>query len=88
MSPEITALKLRYLQAIEEICRKPMTFATPTEVEAVMGLRPKVAKVMMKRLRDMGLLERPYWGCYRLSDEGRKILKEAEGHSHALSNRV
>jgi len=44
-----------------------------------MGLRPKVAKVMLKRLLDMGLLERPYRGCYRLTDEGKKILKEAEG---------
>ena len=42
----------------------------------MMGLRPKVAKVMMKRLLDMGLLERPYRGCYRLTDEGGKIMKE------------
>ena len=76
----MTALKLRYLTAVEEICMKqPMGFATPTEVEAEMGLRPRVAKVMLKRLLDMGLLERPYRGCYRLTDEGRKILKEAEG---------
>ena len=76
----MTALKLRYLSAVEEICMKqPMSFATPTGVEAVMGLRPKLAKQMLKRLRDMGLLERPYRGCYRLADEGRKIMKEASG---------
>lgn len=79
MNAHITALKLRYLKAVEEICMKPMSFATPTGVEAVMGLRPKVAKVMLKRLLDMGLLERPYRGCYRLADEGRKIMKEARG---------
>jgi len=45
-------------------------------VEAVMGLRPKLAKAMLKRLLDLGLLERPYRGCYRLADEGRKIMKE------------
>jgi len=73
-------LKLRYLKAVEEICMKqPIGFATPTEVETVMGLKPRMAKQMMKRLLDMGLLERPYRGCYRLADEGRKILKEAEG---------
>ena len=44
----------------------------------MMGLRPKVAKVMLKRLLDMGLLERPYRGCYRLTAEGRKIRREAE----------
>jgi len=76
----ITALRLRYLKAVEEICMKqPVGFATPTEVEVRMGLRPKVAKVMLKRLLDMGLLERPYRGCYRLTGEGRKILKGAVG---------
>jgi Mn-dependent DtxR family transcriptional regulator len=59
--------------------KQPIGFATPTEIEAEMGLRPRVAKVMLKRLLDMSLLERPYRGCYRLTDEGRKILKEAEG---------
>ena len=74
----ITWLRLRYLEAVEEICMKqPVGFATPTEVEVRMGLKPTVAKVMMKRLLDMGLLERPYRGCYRLTGEGRKILKEA-----------
>jgi Mn-dependent DtxR family transcriptional regulator len=33
----------------------------------------------MPGLLDMGLLERSYRGCYRLTDEGKKILKEAEG---------
>lgn len=76
----MTALRLRYLRAIEEICMKqPMSFATPRSVEAEMGLRPKMAKVMLKRLLDMGLLERPYRGCYRLADEGRKIMKEVSG---------
>jgi Mn-dependent DtxR family transcriptional regulator len=75
----MTALKLRHLQAIREICMKqPIGFATPAEVEAAMGLNPRVAKVMLKRLLDMGLLERPYRGCYRLTDEGRKIMKEAD----------
>ena len=44
----------------------------------MMGLRPKMAKVMLKRLLDMGLLERPYRGCYRLTAEGRKKRREAE----------
>ena len=80
MSSGITALRLRYLKAVEEICMKqPVGFATPAEVDGGMGLRPKTAKVMMKRLLDMGLLERPYRGCYRLTDEGRKILKGAVG---------
>lgn len=80
MHAYITALKLRHLRAIREICMsQPIGFATPAEVEAEMGLRPKAAKVMLKRLLDMGLLERPYRGCYRLTDEGRKIMKEAEG---------
>ena len=80
MKEHITALRLRYLKAVEEICMKqPVGFATPTEVEVRIGLRPKVAKVMLKRLLDMGLLERPYRGCYRLTDEGRKILKGAVG---------
>lgn len=79
MSSGITALRLRYLKTVEEICMKqPIGFATPTEVEVRMGLRPKVAKVMLKRLLDMSLLERPYRGCYRLADEGRKIMKEVE----------
>jgi len=80
MSSGITWLRLRYLKAVEEICSKqPIGFATPTEVEAKMGLKPKVAKVMLKRLLDMGWLERPYRGCYRLTDEGRRIMKEALG---------
>jgi len=79
VSSGITALRLRYLLAVEEICMKqPVGFATPTEVEVRMGLKPKVAKVMLKRLLDMGLLERPYRGCYRLADKGRKIMKEAK----------
>ena len=74
----MTALKLRYLKAVEDICMKqPMGFATPADVEGRMGLRPKTAKVMLKRLFDLGLLDRPYRGCYRLADEGRKIMKEA-----------
>lgn len=78
MEEHITALKLRYLKAVEEICMKQtIGFATPVEVEAEMGLRPRVAKVMLKRLFDMGLLERPYRGCYRLAEEGRRIMKEA-----------
>ena len=32
-----------------------------------------MAKVMLRRL-----LERRYRGCYRLTDEGKKILKEVE----------
>ena len=80
MHAHITALRLRYLKTIEEICGKqPIGFATPAEVEVRMGLKPKVAKVMLKRLLDMGLLERPYRGCYRLTGEGRKILKGAVG---------
>ena len=80
MGVGMTALKLRYLQAVSEICgKRPMKFATPAEVEARMELRPNVAKVMLKRLFDMGLLERLYRGCYRLTDEGRRIMKEAEG---------
>lgn len=58
--------------------KQTVVFATPTEVEAKMGLRPKLTKVMMKRLLDMGWLERPYRGCYRLAAEGRRIMKEAE----------
>ena len=80
MGVGMTALKLRYLQAVREICGKqPIGFATPVEVEERMGLKPRVAKVMLKRLLDMGLLERPYRGCYRLTDEGRRIMKEALG---------
>ena len=79
MRSGITALRLRYLKTVEEICMKqPVGFATPTEVEVRMGLRPKLAKVMLKRLLDMGLLERPYRGCYRLADKGRRIMKEAK----------
>ena len=55
---------------------KPMGLATPTDVEDRMGLKPNTAKGMLKRLYDMDLLERPYRGCYRLADEGRKIMKE------------
>ena len=79
MKSGITALRLRYLKAVEDICMKqPIGFATPAEVETAMGLRPRVAKVMLKRLLDTGLLERPYRGCYRLTAEGRKIRREAE----------
>ena len=79
MEEHITALKLRYLKAVEEICMKQTVgFATPAEVEVRMGLKPKAAKGMMKRLFDLGLLERPYRGCYRLAEEGRKIMKETE----------
>jgi len=75
----MTTLKLRYLKAVEEICvAKVFGLATPAEVEAKMELKPKMAKVMLKRLLDMGLLDRPYRGCYLLADEGRKIMKEAE----------
>ncbi len=74
-------MRLRYLKAVEEICMKqPVGFATPTEVEVKMGLKPKRAKVMLKRLLEMGWLKRPYRGCYRLADKGRKIMKEAEKH--------
>ena len=80
MSSSITALRLRYLKTLEEICiKKPMGLATPTDVEDRMRLKPKTAKVMLKRLLDMALLERPYRGCYRLADKGRKIIKEASG---------
>ncbi len=72
-------MRLRYLKTIDEICRKePMGMAIPINVEDKMGLKPKLAKVMMKRLLDMGWLERPYRGCYRLADTGRRIMKEAE----------
>jgi len=77
VSSGITALRLRYLKAVEEICKKdPLGLAVPLRVENKMSLKPKRAKVMLKRLRDMGLLERPYRGCYRLTDYGRKIMKE------------
>ena len=80
MSSVITALKLRYLKNLEELCiKKPIGLATPTDVEDKMGLKPKTAKVMLKRLHDMDLLERPYRGCYRLSEEGRNIMKEVSG---------
>ncbi len=80
MNSEITALRLEYLKTVEEISlTQRFGLATPTKVEAVMGLRPKLAKVMMKRLLDMGWLERPYRGCYRLADKGRRIMKEAKG---------
>ncbi len=72
-------MRLRYLKAVEEIyMKRPIGFATPPDVEVIMGLKPKTAKVMLKRLLDMGLLERPYRGCYRLAEKGRKILKETE----------
>ena len=73
-------MRLKYLKTIDDICRNdPMGLAIPIDVEDKMGLKPKLAKVMMKRLLDMGLLERPYRGCYRLADKGRSIMKEAKG---------
>jgi len=84
VSSGITALRLRYLKTIDEICRKdPLGLAIPIDVEAKMRLKPNVAKVMLKRLLDMGLLERPYRGCYRLADKGRKIMKEVNVRSEA-----
>ena len=79
MEEHITALKLRYLKAVEEICMKQtIGFATPTAVEGKMELKPKAARGMLKRLFDLGLLERPYRGCYRLAEEGRKIMNEVD----------
>ncbi|GAH68243.1 unnamed protein product, partial [marine sediment metagenome] len=41
MSFGITALRLRYLKTIEEICRTdPMGLTIPIDVEARMGLNP------------------------------------------------
>lgn len=78
MSSVIKDLKLRFLKTIDEICRKdPMGLAIPMDVEEKMGLEPKVAQRMMTRLRYMGLLERPYRGCYRLAYKGRKMIREA-----------
>ena len=69
---------LRYLKTIDEICRKdPMGLAIPMDIEEKMGLEPEVAQVMMKRLRYMGLLESPHRGCYRLADDGRKMMRES-----------
>jgi Mn-dependent DtxR family transcriptional regulator len=66
-------------KTLEAIIGEGCTSLESGDYSTAMGLRPKVAKVMLKRLLDMGLLERPYRGCYRLTDEGKKILKEAEG---------
>jgi Mn-dependent DtxR family transcriptional regulator len=60
-------------KTLEAIIEEGCTSLESGDYSAAMGLRPKVAKVMLRRL-----LEHPYRGCYRLTDEGKKILKEAE----------
>jgi len=70
--------RLSYLKNIDEICSKdPMGLTIPMDIEDKMGLEPKVAQVMMNRLQVMGLLESPYRGCYRLTGNGRKMIREA-----------
>ena len=74
----ITNLRLRYLVVVQEIGFKNSTgYASPTEVSDTMKRAAKPVRKMMLELKEIGWLENPYRGCYRLTDEGQKTLEKA-----------
>ena len=44
-------------------------------------IKPISVRVTVMRLAQDGYLENPLRGCWRLTEKGRKLLKEVEGES-------
>ncbi len=76
----VTNYRLKVLVKIKELCESSGTgFVTPKTLSEEMK-EPKGNIVMqLLRMEEIGWLENPHHGCYRLSEEGRKILKNAIG---------
>lgn len=78
----ITNMRLNLLATVEEICGESGGgFASPAEICRKLKRDPRRVSKMILKLRDIGWLERPYHACYRLTDEGTKILREAKGEA-------
>ena len=77
----LTNLRFRIMTAIIELGVKlPLGCASPAEVAEKSGLgSAERVRYIMRELLKIGWIERPYRGCYRLTDEGRKVLREAAG---------
>lgn len=74
----VTNYRLKVLTKIEELCKSGDTgFVTPKILSEEMQEPKGNIVVMLLRLEKIGWIEDPYHGCYRLSEEGRKILTGA-----------
>ena len=75
----LTNLRFRVMTAIKELSiDAPLKCASPKEVAEEAGLPTgDRARYIMRELVKIGWLERPYIACYKLTNEGRKVLREA-----------
>ncbi len=78
---KVTVYRLNVLTAVQILCeRNAAGLTSPREVADELAKPVENIRVMMLRLKAISLLERPYTGCYKLSNKAEEILKETRKH--------
>jgi len=75
MASGFRLMVLAKIRELEEA--NPVRLVTPTQLTEALGKNPANVRMLLVRLLRAGLVERPWRGGYRLSEEGRRLLEEA-----------
>jgi len=86
----LTNRRYRLLTTVEALCgEQELGCVSPEMVEdALKWGGVDKTREMMKVLLEVGWLERPYRACYRTTDEGKKVLKEAKASTKVTETKA
>jgi len=90
---KLTMERFQVLKLIDDICKQSEFGVAPTQkliqvLTAERGIKPTSVRVTIMRLARDGYLENPLWGCWRLTEKGKQVLKEVleEGKENGVSS--
>lgn len=79
---EMTQKRLFVLTTVDAICnQREGNCASPTSVAEKLDTDYDIVAQSLHRLKKVGWLQRPFWGCYRLSKKGRELMVKALGQN-------
>jgi len=74
-----TVVWLKILKAVDEVSREnPLKVAPVKEVIKRLDIAEYNVRNLLSRMKKEGLVENPIYGCYRLTEKGRKYLESPE----------
>jgi len=83
-SGKLTPERFQVLKLVDEISKKNEFGVAEVQkliqiLTAERKIKPITVRMTIKRLAQDGYLENPLRGCWRLTEKGRKLLKEVGG---------
>ena len=93
-NPErLTVGKFQVLKLIDDMCKQSEFGVASMQkliqvLTAERGIKPTSVRVTIMRLAREGYLENPLWGCWRLTEKGKQVLKEVleKGKENGVSS--